>query len=131
MAEARQFVAAHGIDGLNLDMEGLEAADRPAFGELVATLSAAIHADDPAAEVSVATNANVSGARMAKVAIDAGVDRAFLMGYAYRVASSPAAGAIAPFTGVGTTSISSRASTCTRRTGSRPSGSSSACRTTG
>ncbi len=102
VAEARQFVAAYGIDGLNLDMEGLEAADRPAYGELLATLAAAIHADNPAAEVSVATNANVSGARMAKVAIDAGVDRAFLMGYAYRVASSPAAGAIAPLSGVGT-----------------------------
>ncbi|MDP9481824.1 MAG: glycosyl hydrolase family 18 protein, partial [Chloroflexota bacterium] len=102
VAAARQFVAAYGIDGLNLDMEGLEAADRPAFGVLLTALSAAIHADNPAAEVSVATNANISGARMARVAIDAGVDRAFLMGYAYRVASSPTAGAIAPLAGLGT-----------------------------
>ena len=101
VAAARAFVAAHGIDGLNLDMEGLEAADRPAFGVLLTSLSTAIHLDNPAAEVSVATNANVSGARMAKVAIDAGVDRAFLMAYAYRVASSPAVGAIAPLAGVG------------------------------
>jgi spore germination protein YaaH len=102
VAAARQFVIAYGIDGLNLDMEGLEAADRPAFGVLLTALSAAIHEDNPAAEVSVATNANISGARMARVAIDAGVDRAFLMGYAYRVASSPAAGAIAPLAGLGT-----------------------------
>ena len=57
VAEARQFVAAYGIDGLNLDMEGLDAADRPVYGELLATLSAVVHADNPAAEVSVATNA--------------------------------------------------------------------------
>ena len=101
--EAARFVTTHGIDGLNLDMEGLEAADRPNFGILLEALAMAVHADNPASEVSVSTNANVSGARMARVAIDAGVDRAFLMGYAYRVASSPSAGGIAPFTGVGTT----------------------------
>ena len=56
----------------------------------------------PTGESLPVNHANVSGARMAKVAIDAGVDRAFLMGYAYRVASSPTAGAIAPLAGVGT-----------------------------
>jgi spore germination protein YaaH len=102
VAEATAFVAAHGLDGLNLDVEGLDGADRPAFGLLVGDLAGSIHAANPAAEVSVATNANVSGARMAKMALDVGADRSFLMGYAYRVASSPAVGGIAPYTGVGT-----------------------------
>ena len=102
VAAATAFVAAHGLDGLNLDVEGLDGADRPAFGLLVGDLAGSIHAANPAAEVSVATNANVSGARMAKIALDVGADRSFLMGYAYRVASSPAVGGIAPYTGVGT-----------------------------
>jgi spore germination protein YaaH len=103
VSEAAAFVATHGIDGVNLDMEGLDGVDRPAFGELVGELAGTIHTANPEAEVSVATNANVSGARMARVALAAGADRAFLMGYAYRVASSPASGGIAPYTGVGTT----------------------------
>ena len=103
VTEAAAFVAAQGLDGLNLDMEGLAAADRPAFGLLVGATATAIHAADPASEISVAVNANVSGARMAQIALAAGVDRAFLMGYAYRVAASPAAGSIAPFSGIGTT----------------------------
>ncbi len=102
VAEAAAFVVTHGIDGVNLDLEGLDGVDRPAFGELVGTLAGTIHTANPEAEVSVATNANVSGARMARVALAAGADRAFLMGYAYRVASSPATGGIAPLTGVGT-----------------------------
>ena len=102
VAEASAFVAAHGLDGLNLDVEGLDGADRPNFGLLVGDLAGSIHAANPSAEVSVATNANVSGARMAKIALDVGADRAFLMGYAYRVASSVATGGIAPYTGVGT-----------------------------
>ena len=103
VTQAAAFVSEHGLDGLDLDMEGLAAADRPAFGQLVGALATAVHGADPAAEVSVATNANVSGARMAQVALAAGADRAFLMGYAYRVAASATAGAIAPLTGVGTT----------------------------
>lgn len=102
VAEASAFVAAHGLDGLSLDVEGLDGADRPNFGLLVGDLAGSIHAANPTAEVSVATNANVSGARMAKIALDVGADRAFLMGYAYRVATSAAVGGIAPYTGVGT-----------------------------
>ena len=103
VTQAIAFVTSHGLDGLNLDVEGVSAADRPAFGELVGAVATAMHAANPASEVSVAVNANVSGARMAQVALAAGVDRAFLMGYAYRVASSPTVGSIAPYSGVGTT----------------------------
>jgi spore germination protein YaaH len=103
VSEAAAFVAAHGIDGVNFDLEGLDGADRPAFGQLVGELAGTIHSANPEAEVTVATNASISGARMAKVALDAGADRAFLMGYAYRVAGSPDVGGIAPYTGVGTT----------------------------
>ena len=51
---------------------------------------------NPNAQISVATNANVSGARMAAAALAAGVDRAFLMGYNYRVAASSPVGGIDP-----------------------------------
>ena len=103
VTQAIDFVATHALDGLNLDVEGLAAADRPAFGLLVGAVATAMHAANQAAEVSVAVNANVSGARMAQVAVAAGVDRAFLMGYAYRVATSPTVGSIAPYNGIGTT----------------------------
>ncbi len=51
----------------------------------------------------MSTNGNVSGARMAAGAVSAGADRAFLMGYSYRVGSTVTTGSVAPITGVGTT----------------------------
>ena len=103
VTEALALMAERGADGANIDTESLAGADRPAWGLLVAEFATAAHKADGNAEVSVSVNGNVSGARMAALALSSGADRAFLMGYAYRVASSPTTGSISPMTGTGTT----------------------------
>lgn len=94
--QAVALMTARGADGANLDIEGLDSQYFDEFGQLGAELKAAALAVNPNAQISVATNANVSGARMAAAALNAGVDRAFLMGYNYRVAGSSPVGAIDP-----------------------------------
>ncbi len=84
-----------GLDGINVDIEGLDPLSVDEFGSFVGRLRTAVVAADPGDRVSVATQANVLGAAMAAAAIAAGADRAFLMGYDYRVAGS-APGATSP-----------------------------------
>jgi spore germination protein YaaH len=84
-----------GVDGINVDIEALDATLVPAFGGFVEDLRAAWRADDPARQVSVATGAHALGAAMAVAAVTAGADRIFLMGYDYRTGRS-APGASAP-----------------------------------
>ena len=95
IAQLRALVQDVGADGVNVDVELISGAWFPAYGTFVRALRAALRADNPDASVSVATNGNTSGARMAKVAVDNGADRVFLMGYSYRSAGSDP-GAIAP-----------------------------------
>lgn len=83
------------LDGLNVDVEGLDPRDVPAFGAFVERLRTAARAHDPSWQVSVATAAGGLGAAMAAAAHRAGADRIFLMGYDYRVAGSEP-GASAP-----------------------------------
>jgi spore germination protein YaaH len=81
-----------GLDGINLDVEGLDPLSVGEYGLFVGRLRAAVVTADPGDRVTVATQANVLGAAMAAAAVAAGADRAFLMGYDYRVAgSSPGA----------------------------------------
>jgi spore germination protein YaaH len=87
-----------GVDDVNVDAELIEGIWFDEYGLFLRDLRAALRADDPTATVSVATNANVSGARMARRAADAGTDRIFIMGYAYRSAGSNP-GSIAPLVG--------------------------------
>ena len=94
--QAVALMSLRGADGANLDIEGLESTYFPAFGALTGALRQAALAVNPNAEISVATNANTSGARMAAVAIANGADRAFLMGYNYRGVSSSPVGSIDP-----------------------------------
>ena len=96
--ELRALVLDVGADGVNVDVELIKGTWFAAYGAFVANLRAVLQADNPAASVSVATNANTSGAQMAKRAADAGADRIFIMGYAYRTTSSNP-GAIAPLVG--------------------------------
>jgi len=98
IAELRALALATGADGVNVDVELIKGTWFAAYGAFVANLRAALQADNPAASVSVATNANTSGAQMAKRAADAGADRIFIMGYAYRTTSSNP-GANAPLVG--------------------------------
>ena len=103
IAELRALVGVIGADGVNVDVESLEGTWFDEYGAFLANLRAALRADNPTATVSVATNANTSGARMAKRAADAATDRIFIMGYAYRSGlSNP--GAIAPLVGRGSPS---------------------------
>ena len=81
-----------GLDGINVDIEGLDPLSMAEFGAFVGRLRVAVTAADPGDRVTVATQANVAGAAMAAAAVAAGVDRVFMMGYDYRVAgSSPGA----------------------------------------
>jgi spore germination protein YaaH len=102
VTQATALVAARGIDGANLDVENVSAADVPAFGQLVGATASALHGANRAAEVTVSTNGNVSGAVMAALAVSNGADRAFLMGYSYRVGSSATTGSNSPVSAVGT-----------------------------
>ena len=81
-----------GLDGINVDIEGLAPLEVAEYGDFVGRLRAAVVALDAGDRVTVATQANVLGAAMAAAAVAAGADRAFMMGYDYRVAgSSPGA----------------------------------------
>jgi spore germination protein YaaH len=101
IGQAAAFVAARGLDGADLDVELISGAQFPAFAATAGALRTRLRAADPNALLTVATNANVSGAKMAAQAIAAGADRAFLMGYAYRTAGS-APGVIDPLSRTGT-----------------------------
>jgi spore germination protein YaaH len=84
-----------GLDGVNVDVEGLPVEYIPDYGAFVGRLRDALRAVDPDATVSVATQANGRGASMAGAAAAAGADRIFLMGYDYRYEGSNV-GASAP-----------------------------------
>jgi GH18 family chitinase len=101
VTEAAAFVAARGLDGADLDVELISGTYFDAYASTAGALRTALRKTDPDALVTVATNGNVSGARMAAKAIAAGADRAFLMGYAYRTAGS-APGVIDPLSRTGT-----------------------------
>lgn len=98
IAELRALVLQVGADGVNVDAESIKGTWFDEYAAFVANLRAGLRADNPKATVSVATNANSSGAQMARLAADAGADRIFIMGYGYRTTSS-SPGAIAPLAG--------------------------------
>ena len=89
-------VSQLGLDGANLDYESMYNADFAPYGAFGAALRARLRQADPAARVTVSTNANVSGSGIARKVTDAGVDRVFIMGYNYRGASSSPVGSISP-----------------------------------
>ncbi|MDR3544405.1 MAG: hypothetical protein P4L30_01385, partial [Candidatus Limnocylindrales bacterium] len=65
IAGLRALVANVGADGVNVDAELIAGTWFPAYGSFVGNLRAALRKDNPAATISVATNGNTSGARMA------------------------------------------------------------------
>jgi hypothetical protein len=91
------LVGTLGIDGLDVDVEGLDIGLAEAYGAFVGRLRAALVAADPGDTVSVATGAGPTGAAMAGAALASGADRVFLMAYDYRTATS-APGAVSPIT---------------------------------
>ncbi len=84
-----------GVDGINVDIELLAPDHVVAYGEFVGGLRSALRAVAPAAQVSVATQANISGTAMALAAANCGADRIFMMGYDYHWSGSEP-GASAP-----------------------------------
>jgi len=100
----QQLVAlmqTRGADGANVDVEEISGTYFPAYAAWIGALRQAALAVNPNAQISVATNAATSGARMAAAAIAAGADRAFLMGYNYRTGSSNPVGSIDPIVRAG------------------------------
>lgn len=95
IATLASLVGSLGLDGVCVDVEGLDIARAGEFGSFAGRLRDAILAGDPRRTVSVATGTGPTGAAMAAAAVAAGVDRVFLMGYDYRTAASPP-GATAP-----------------------------------
>lgn len=88
IASLAAFVEDLGLDGVNVDVEGLDAQLVPAYATFVGALREALSAAGADRQVSVATPARATGAAMAAAAVAAGADRVFLMGYDYRVAGS-------------------------------------------
>jgi hypothetical protein len=77
-----------GVNGINVDIEAMNEEDRPGYGEFLAALRAALVKAIPDARLSVATEAGRRGVGNAPVAIAAGADRLFLMGYDYHWSGS-------------------------------------------
>ena len=83
------------LDGIDVDVESLPVNDIGAFGGFVGDLRKALRDRIDGAQVSVATSSGLRGAAMASVAVDAGIDRVFVMGYDYHWSGS-VPGASAP-----------------------------------
>jgi Glycosyl hydrolases family 18 len=89
------FAEQTGVDGINVDVEMLDAEFVPAYAAFVGRLRTALQATEPKATVTVATTANIGGADMAAAAAQAGADRIFMMAYDYHWPGS-APGASSP-----------------------------------
>ena len=76
------------VDGINVDVERLNEADREAYGMFLRELRSELIDARPKARVSVATEAGERGVGNAAAAAGAGVDRIFLMGYDYHWSGS-------------------------------------------
>ncbi|HEX8940826.1 MAG TPA: glycoside hydrolase family 18 protein, partial [Candidatus Limnocylindrales bacterium] len=98
IAETVATLGSWGLDGVSLDVEVLYNTDFAAYASFVSALRSAVRAANPAGQVSVASNANTSGARIAQMTLAAGADRAFMMGYDYRTGGSSPTGAVSPLT---------------------------------
>jgi spore germination protein YaaH len=96
VAEARALMRLRGVDGANLDIESLPSADWPAFAGVVTSLRNKARRDNPIARISVATYPSAAGAKLAKMATDAGADRVFIMAYNYRTALANPVGSTDP-----------------------------------
>ena len=83
------------VDGINVDVERIDADLAPAYGAFVGRLRDALRAKIPDAQVSTATTSGPIGGGMALAAATAGADRLFMMAYDYHYAGSDV-GASAP-----------------------------------
>jgi hypothetical protein len=93
VSEAAALVASRGLDGADLDVEVIGGTYFDAYAATAGALATQLRSANP---IALSTDANVSGARMARRALAAGVGRAFLMGYNYRTAGATPVGSIDP-----------------------------------
>jgi hypothetical protein len=77
-----------GVDGINVDVERIDADLTAPYGDFVGRLREALRAKVPKARVSVAVTSGPVGGGMAAAAAKAGADRIFMMAYDYHYASS-------------------------------------------
>jgi len=77
-----------GVDGINVDVEQLDERDRDAYGAFLVALRTAVREFIPDGTLTVATEAGLRGIGNALAAVEAGVDRIFLMGYDYHWSGS-------------------------------------------
>lgn len=77
------------VDGINVDIELLDPADRAAYLDFLTVLRSELREAIEDAQLSVATEAGERGIGNAATAASAGVDRVFLMGYDYHWGGSP------------------------------------------
>jgi hypothetical protein len=84
-----------GVDGVNVDVEQLDELDRNAYTEFLRALRTALRELLPEGTITVASEAGLRGMGNAVAAVEADVDRVFLMGYDYHWSGS-GPGASAP-----------------------------------
>jgi hypothetical protein len=84
-----------GVDGINVDVEQLDELDRNAYSEFLRALRTALRELLPEGTITVASEAGLRGMGNAVAAVEADVDRVFLMGYDYHWSGS-GPGASAP-----------------------------------
>ena len=84
-----------GVDGINVDVEQLDELDRNAYTEFLRALRTALRELLPEGTITVASEAGLRGMGNAVAAVEADVDRVFLMGYDYHWSGS-GPGASAP-----------------------------------
>jgi len=84
-----------GVDGVNVDVEDIDVTAYEGYGEFIRALRTQLQALDPNLRLSVATMASGAGANLAAVALEAGADRIFLMGYGFNWSGSDPGGTAA------------------------------------
>jgi hypothetical protein len=88
VTDLASLAADLGVDGINVDVEQLDELDRAAYGAFLGELRSTLRTVAPAATLTVATEAGLRGTGNAAAAVQAGVDRVFLMGYDYHWSGS-------------------------------------------
>jgi Glycosyl hydrolases family 18 len=84
-----------GVDGVNVDVEDIDVTAYVGYGAFIGALREQLRAIDPRLRLSVATMASAAGANLAAVALQAGADRIFLMGYGFHWSGSDPGGTAA------------------------------------
>lgn len=86
------LVSRLGLDGINVDAEQVSPAAYDGFSAFITALRDGLDEVDPDLHLSAATMASQAGANLARVALDAGAGRVFLMGYDFHWSGSDPGG---------------------------------------